>query len=81
MSYTVGESYAGLSGSDYEEILAAAEGNETLIDFLNTLEPVDGFYVYLGDDMALIEALEEVGYEDRVNYYTFLGSNWEMGGF
>lgn len=81
MSYTVGENYAGLSAQDYAEILEAAEGNETLIDFLNTLVPVDGFYVYLGDDMALIEALEEIDYQDRVNYYTFLGSNWEMSGF
>lgn len=82
MSYQVGENYAGLSADDYADILEAAKGNEALLDFLeNNLSYVDGFYVYLGDKMALIEWLEEIGYEDSVTYYTFLGSTWGMGGY
>lgn len=83
MSYTVGESYAGLSAQDYATILEAAQGNDTLTQFLeDSFREEEGFYVYLGDDsMALMQTLEDFGYEGMVTYYTFLGSNWEITGF
>ena len=82
MGFEIGSSYVGLTAEDYNAIIAL--GNETVNAFLREyLSPVagDAYYIYSGDQVDLIEILEEVGYEDYVSYFAYLKSTWVMNGF
>lgn len=79
MSYVVGETYVGMTAEDYDAAIAG--GNETLNAWLEeNLTPVAGgaYYIFNGDEMEFIEALEPYGAADYANYFAFLGSTWSV---
>ena len=81
MSYVVGETYVGMTAEDYDAVIAG--GNETLNTWLEAnMSPEAGgaYYIYYGDEMAFIEALEPYGAEGYANYFAFLGSTWSVIG-
>ncbi len=81
MSYVVGETYVGMTAEDYNTVIDG--GNATLNEWLEAnMSPVAGgaYYIYNGDEMAFIEALEPYGAADYANYFAFLGSTWSVTG-
>ena len=75
------ESFAGFTADDYNTMM----GYEALAALLNgkvtkvTIQGVD-WYVFTGDSMALLEALENEGLDLDVTYFSYLKSTWSFGG-
>ena len=75
------ESFVGFSAADYNTM----KGYESLAALLNnnvTEVTIQGttWYVFTGDSMALLEALEDEGLEIDVTYFNYLKSTWSLGG-